>query len=101
MGRLANFHACKSIPSFYDFLFSQLFCVPMPTPSSPILFKDAQVIWASFTDGSNISGLNVQDIATAFASSSYCRCVFAATFVQTWQNDSPEVFENWQYFAIV
>ena len=43
------------------------------------LFKDAEVVWASFAADPNNPNLSSQDLATAFASSGYYRCVAAAT----------------------
>jgi hypothetical protein len=51
---------------------------PLPWENAT-LFKDAEVIWASFADDPNNPGLSAQDIATAFASSGYYSCVEAAT----------------------
>ena len=52
---------------------------PVPWENAT-LFKDAEVIWASFADDpNNPSELSVQDVATAFASSGYYRCVQSTT----------------------
>ena len=49
---------------------------PVPWENTT-LFKHAELVWASFTD--NPSLLSSEDVATAFASSGYYKCVEATT----------------------
>ena len=51
---------------------------PLPWENAT-LFKDAQVVWASFASSPNNPSLSPQDIATAFASSGDYGCVAAPT----------------------
>lgn len=61
---------------------------PVPWENAT-LFKDAEVIWASFADDPNNPGLSGQDVATAFASSGYYRCVATATCTESVQGKNP------------